>query len=80
MPIVPTRLGDIDVTIMTKSQVAKQVITRTIHVEVLIFFVFLILLMYCYVYTKGLNNEINYCFEACNSVCILCLNISQFYF
>ena len=36
MPIVPTRLGEIDVTIMTKSQVAKHIITRTIHVEVLI--------------------------------------------
>lgn len=35
MPIVPTRLGDIDVTIMTKSQVAKDVVTRTIHVEVI---------------------------------------------
>nr|XP_042903885.1 CD109 antigen isoform X1 [Parasteatoda tepidariorum]XP_042903886.1 CD109 antigen isoform X2 [Parasteatoda tepidariorum]XP_042903887.1 CD109 antigen isoform X3 [Parasteatoda tepidariorum] len=33
MPIVPTRLGDIDVTIMTKSQVAKDIITRRIHVE-----------------------------------------------
>lgn len=35
MPIVPTRLGDIDVNIMTRSQVAKDVITRTIHVEVI---------------------------------------------
>ncbi|KFM63961.1 CD109 antigen, partial [Stegodyphus mimosarum] len=33
MPIVPTRLGDIDVTIMTKSQVAKDVVTRRVHVE-----------------------------------------------
>ncbi|GFS99779.1 CD109 antigen [Nephila pilipes] len=33
MPIVPTRLGDIEVNIMTKSQVAKHVVTRKIHVE-----------------------------------------------
>ncbi|XP_054723175.1 CD109 antigen-like [Uloborus diversus] len=33
MPIVPTRLGDIDVTVMTKSQVAKDVVTKTIRVE-----------------------------------------------
>ncbi|GFW23832.1 ovostatin [Trichonephila clavipes] len=33
MPIVPTRLGDIEVNIMAKSQVAKHVVTRKIHVE-----------------------------------------------
>ncbi|KAF8787021.1 CD109 antigen-like [Argiope bruennichi] len=33
MPIVPTRLGDIEVNIMTKSQVAKHVVTRKLHVE-----------------------------------------------
>lgn len=38
MPIVPTRMGDIDVTIMTKSQVAKDIITRRIHVEVRLFY------------------------------------------
>lgn len=33
MPIVPTRLGDINVTVMAKTQVAKDMITKTIHVE-----------------------------------------------
>lgn len=33
MPIVATRIGDINVTVMAKTQVAKDIVTKTIHVE-----------------------------------------------
>ena len=34
MPIVAQRLGDINVTVLAKTQVAKDVVTRKLHVEV----------------------------------------------
>jgi len=34
MPIVAQRLGDINVTIIAKTQIAKDIVTKTVHVEV----------------------------------------------
>lgn len=35
IPIVPTRLGDIDVTVYASTLIGKDQITRTLHVEVI---------------------------------------------